>query len=178
MQDYPWYKTVNKHDDIEQGDFIVKCPVVIPPSSNISQEDEIDIDIQEINSIVLSQSCDLVNNKLETVLVCPYYTFTKFLEDIPDKETDSKKKVKKIKENLLKGNYSAFHLLSKGNEHFNENIIVDFKNVYGINFKVLKEIVNNKDNRIRLLPPYREHLSQAFARYFMRVGLPQNIEFD
>jgi len=27
----------------------------------------------------------------------------------------------------------------------------------------------------RRLPPYREHLSQAFARYFMRVGLPQDI---
>jgi hypothetical protein len=26
--------------------------------------------------------------------------------------------------------------------------------------------------RPRLLSPYREHLSQAFARYFMRVGLP------
>ena len=26
--------------------------------------------------------------------------------------------------------------------------------------------------RLRLLPPYREHLSQAFARFFMRVGLP------
>jgi hypothetical protein len=26
-----------------------------------------------------------------------------------------------------------------------------------------------------LLPPYREHLSQAFARFFMRVGLPVDI---
>jgi hypothetical protein len=26
--------------------------------------------------------------------------------------------------------------------------------------------------RPQLLPPYREHLSQAFARFFMRVGLP------
>ena len=26
--------------------------------------------------------------------------------------------------------------------------------------------------RLRLLPPYREHLSQSFARFFMRVGLP------
>jgi hypothetical protein len=25
------------------------------------------------------------------------------------------------------------------------------------------------------MPPYREHLSQAFARYFMRVGLPSDI---
>ncbi len=32
--------------------------------------------------------------------------------------------------------------------------------------------------RFRLLPPYREHLSQAFARFFMRVGLPIPIEKD
>ena len=28
---------------------------------------------------------------------------------------------------------------------------------------------------LRLLPPYGEHLSQAFARFFMRVGLPVDI---
>jgi hypothetical protein len=30
--------------------------------------------------------------------------------------------------------------------------------------------------RLRLLPPYREYLSQAFARFFMRVGLPQPVD--
>lgn len=29
--------------------------------------------------------------------------------------------------------------------------------------------------RFRLLPPYCEHLSQAFARFTMRVGLPVDI---
>ncbi len=29
--------------------------------------------------------------------------------------------------------------------------------------------------RLRLLPPYREHLSQAFARFFMRVVLPVEV---
>ena len=28
--------------------------------------------------------------------------------------------------------------------------------------------------RLRLIPPYREHLAQALARYFMRVGLPHD----
>jgi hypothetical protein len=28
--------------------------------------------------------------------------------------------------------------------------------------------------RLRLRSPYREHLAQAFARYFMRVGLPHD----
>ncbi len=30
-------------------------------------------------------------------------------------------------------------------------------------------------SRLRLLPPYREHLAQGFARFFMRVGLPVDI---
>ena len=30
-------------------------------------------------------------------------------------------------------------------------------------------------NRLRLCPPYREHLAQSFARFFMRVGLPIDI---
>jgi len=29
--------------------------------------------------------------------------------------------------------------------------------------------------RVRLSPSYREHLAQAFARFFMRVGLPVDI---
>jgi hypothetical protein len=29
--------------------------------------------------------------------------------------------------------------------------------------------------RLRLRPPYVEYLSQAFARHFMRVGLPQPV---
>ena len=35
-------------------------------------------------------------------------------------------------------------------------------------------VARNRD-RPQLLPPYREHLSQAFARFFMRVGLPAPI---
>jgi len=27
---------------------------------------------------------------------------------------------------------------------------------------------------LRMLSPYREHLAQGFARYFMRVGLPHD----
>ena len=56
--------------------------------------------------------------------------------------------------------------------------VVDFRNVYGIQFEYLKDICKELPQRIRLLPPYREHLSQSFARYFMRVGLPQEINVE
>jgi len=41
---------------------------------------------------------------------------------------------------------------------------------------ILEELVTHTGKRLRLCPPYREHLAQAFARFFMRVGLPQDVQ--
>ncbi len=69
------------------------------------------------------------------------------------------------------------------NEHkSNGNIeleirLVDFHEVFTIPRAFLESLLAQRgENRHRLLPPYREHLSQAFARFFMRVGLPIQIE--
>jgi hypothetical protein len=51
--------------------------------------------------------------------------------------------------------------------------LVDFHEVFTIPRKFLEKLLSQRaEARVRLLPPYREHLSQAFARFFMRVGLP------
>ncbi len=52
--------------------------------------------------------------------------------------------------------------------------IVDFKRVYSLPVKYVRNRAR-LSKRLRLLPPYREHLSQSFARFFMRVGLPVDI---
>jgi hypothetical protein len=53
--------------------------------------------------------------------------------------------------------------------------VVDFRRVYSLPLDYLREFATETGDRIRLLPPYREHLAQAFARFFMRVGLPIDI---
>lgn len=58
--DYPWYSFINNSKEIEQGDLILDCPIVIPPSK-LEIGDESEIEIKLIDSIILSQSCDLVN---------------------------------------------------------------------------------------------------------------------
>jgi hypothetical protein len=81
------------------------------------------------------------------------------------------------KEDLRKGNVPGYHMLA-ANEvaELNRGIrIVDFRNVYGLPVQFAKRFADGKGKRLRLLPPYREHLSQAFARFFMRVGLPADI---
>lgn len=172
--EFIWYKELNNLSEIEQGDMIPNCPIVIPPS-NINEGDEPEIEIKLIDSIILSQSCDLVQNKIQIVLVCPYFTLKTFIEGLPDSEQSKKAKKKNI-DNLKKGFLPGYHLLNKSEEkNINDYIVIDFRNVYGIQIESLRAIAENISSRNRLLPPYREHLSQAFARYFMRVGLPQDI---
>jgi hypothetical protein len=55
--------------------------------------------------------------------------------------------------------------------------VVDFHDLFTVPRGFLEAVLRQRGlPRLRLLPPYREHLSQAFARFFMRVGLPQPID--
>ena len=163
---YPWYEVADD-DKIMQGDFIPECPIIIPPSE-ISEEDEFDVTVRNYDVIIMSQSCDIEYNKIDLVLLCPVWP----LEEV--EKTDFMKS-SKGKEELRRGNVTGYHLLN--NCELEDFIIgyrvVDFRNVYSVPLDFIKEF--NKSKRLRLLPPYREHLSQAFARFFMRVGLPVDI---
>ncbi len=172
--DYPWYQTLKHNNDLQQGDFIDNCPVIIPPAT-LEEGILTDVDVKTMNTLILTQSCDLVNKNIDTILVCRFFTLKNFLNVLPGEQTSTPKACKKIIDNLRKGYFPAYHLLNKQEGIFNDYLVVDFKNVYGIHRSTLTELANQLETRIRLLPPYREHLSQAFARYFMRVGLPQDI---
>ena len=54
-------------------------------------------------------------------------------------------------------------------------LVVDFRSVFSVPINYLSAKAKSQEKRLRLKPPFREHLSQAFARFFMRVGLPADI---
>ncbi|NCO55790.1 MAG: hypothetical protein COS14_11900 [Bacteroidetes bacterium CG02_land_8_20_14_3_00_31_25] len=123
----------------------------------------------------MTQSCDLDNDKVNIVLVCPFYTWSEFIGKA-DVSFKSRKGQEKLWNSLKKGSEPAYHLLMCDKNNFlKEPIVVVFKDIFGVHISTLKLHLKNAKNCLRLLSPYREHLSQAFARYFMRVGLPQNI---
>ena len=165
MDNYPWYKTVDGNEPILQGDFVNSCPIVIPTLA-MELEKQVSADVVEYDVVVMSQSCDLMQKKLDLVLVCP-------ILPLGEAEGDYFKS-RKGKEELRRGNVPGYHLLDKCDiEGFETDyLVVDFRNVYGVPFDYLTK---RSDKRLRLLPPYREHLSQAFARFFMRVDLPVDI---
>ena len=119
----------------------------------------------------MSQSCDLIQGKVDLVLVCPIWT----LKEI--EEENEFYKSTRWKNTLRRGYIPGYHLLNKCSlkEFERDFVVVDFKNVYGVPFEFLKEVIQQEGKRLSLVSPYKEHLSQAFARFFIRVGLPINI---
>jgi hypothetical protein len=177
---YPWYETLQNSNEIRQGDFIQDCPIILPPTNFSIEKSQLvinqELEVQTLDAVVVSQSCDLENNKIEIVLVCPFYSIEYFFESLSPSDRLGKGR-ERILRALKQGNLPAYHLLNRDEENGIPNFpIVDFRNVYGVSFNFLKTYAPTLARRQRLLPPYREQLSQAFARFFMRVGLPNDIE--
>ncbi|MHA1784538.1 MAG: hypothetical protein ACTSVE_05030 [Candidatus Helarchaeota archaeon] len=170
-EEYPWYDIINSDQELMQGDFINECPIIIPPSKSLELNQVPDVTVKYYNTIIMSQSCDLKYSKIDFVLVCPVWTLNEMA-----KESEIFRS-KKVREKLRKGNLPGYHLLNKCDlSGFKmEYMIVDFRNIYSVALSFLINFIKRSNKRLRLLPPYREHLSQAFARFFMRVGLPIDI---
>lgn len=156
--------------DLRQGDYLANCPV--PVYSTVPQEDlALEIQIGLSNLIVVTQSCDLENAKNTFVALCPIYTIAEFEQAIP------KAGQKGFWEQVRKAKIEGFHLLSpfENIENNRECLVVDFREIYSLPFEFLTKYAESIEGRRRLKSPYLEHFSQAFARFFMRVGLPTNI---
>lgn len=169
MKEYPWYDVVDSEEPLLQGDFIDSCPVIIPTSTVIPGK--VSADAAEYDVIVMSQSCDLLEEKIDIVLVCPIWSLTEFGNKCSYFQSSEGK------ETLRRGNAPGYHLLNKCkvNGFQSDYKVVDFRTVFGVPIECMVRLARERDTRLRLLPPYREHLSQAFARFFMRVGLPADI---
>ena len=169
--DFKWYKE-GIWSTLMQGDLLPNCFVLVPPADlaslflNAKQGDTLQdgLIIQRADLIILSQSCDLENDKIQQVLLCAYFPASNQSKDARD--------------SIRKGQRPAFHMIERcdisGYEF--ERQIVDFRTIYTLPKDFVIVYANKLGIRVRLLPPYREHLSQSFARYFMRVGLPHPLE--
>lgn len=167
-----WYAEVHSDAPIEQGDFAPSCPVVVPSGEGGSRV--ISARIDQYDVIVISQSCDLAPEgpKVDLVLVSPVWPLSQFAES-----TEGFYRSSEGKEAIRRGNAPGYHMLNKCQlpSFNNEFLVVDFHNVHAVPYAFLDSLLKGQGKRLRLLPPYREHLSQAFARFFMRVGLPVDI---
>ncbi len=161
--EYPWYGLV-EGESLEQGDFLLNCPLIRPTPTDKFER-------HRGNVVVLSQSCDLANDKLEILQVCPVFTLEKLAAELEFFRS------KRGREELRRGSLPGYHLLNRCelSGHESDFIVCDFRALFGVHVSVAKSLAVEQSPRLRILPPYREHLAQAFARFFMRVGLPVDV---
>ena len=185
----PWYEAVNANIPLTQGDIILDCPI-IRWSSNISPLETREglalqslIEAAKADVIVMTQACDLEQNKVSNVVVCPHISLEKYEEywQTSMKRMNHKptsKAWKRTCEDIKNGYVWNLSMLNESNiENINiAHRVVDFHDIFTLPRNFLESLLQNRqESRLRLRPPYREHLSQAFARFFMRVGLPTGI---
>jgi hypothetical protein len=99
------------------------------------------------------------------------------LFDLGVRRVNNRFKQKGEWERVRQGRIEGLHLLaSHDNPDDNQGCLVaDFRQIYSLPIGYLKQHAAGFEQRWRLQSPYLEHFSQAFARFFMRVGLPSSI---
>ncbi len=182
-----WYSTVGAAIKLTQGDLIFNCPLIgwkaEPPQLNGTHETEIlkqSTDAFSADVVVMTQACDLEHEKVGNVVLCAHYSLATYRnhweEEMTAKQQTATPKAWKghcddIRDGLV-WNLSILNAEPEG-AVTTEHRIVDFHDVFTVPRVFLEMLLAARNApRLRLLPPYREHLSQAFARFFMRVGLP------
>jgi hypothetical protein len=175
-----------------QGDLLRDCPVVRwsdDPESEQQQTQNLQQLLvgEAVDCIVMSQACDLEHGHVRNVILCPTYGLTEYkplwqLAMEASKQNPTEKTWSRFLDDVSQGhkwNLSMIsaHDPSDGQTLVAETSLIDFHEILSLP-RVFLEIwtMRTAVPRLRLLPPYREHLSQAFARYFMRVCLPSNIK--
>jgi hypothetical protein len=169
---YPWFETVGKSREILQGDLVDRCPVVEVPA-DYEHHPDVKAKVVRYDAVVLTQSCDIANAKTSIVLVCSVFPAQKLFDALGGWYSSDKGK-----ESLKRGSEPPFHLIQACSLAGLERPlrVADFREVFGVPRKLLEDVAESQAPRIRLLPPYREHLAQALARYFMRVALPEEVD--
>lgn len=200
---YPWYKILAWDEKISQGDIIFDL-VVPAPQFDPSAQHLMKTFYKRKNVIVMTQACDLENEKIESVKVCAIIPLEDFVQqefiksEIESRKSTAKSKNQPIntnpividysstknvrkKEDLLKklrtGGFLDLYLLNEESTigSFNPHI-VNLREEYTLPLATLKKFIrDNERQRFSLQPPYREHLNQAYVNLYSRIGLPQDI---
>jgi hypothetical protein len=125
----------------------------------------------------LSTAIDKVSPRLtKAVQVARYLTSSSFPENHPGGKEKTELFRRKITETIRgwDGWVDFLNEVSQDGIEFGVGV-VDFHEVHTAPLNQVRAFAKSAGKRLRLRPPYREHLAQAFARFFMRVGLPGDV---
>lgn len=160
-----------KGNSLLQGDYLTDCFIpVLNPEPDSSEEAVHTVGVNTADLIIITQSCDLAQKKVNFVALCPIHSIEEF------SNVHGYQKAKK--EEIRRGKAEGLHLLPAFDDPKNNGnaMVVDFRQIYSLPIAVVEKHAEKMETHWRLKSPHLEHFSQSFARFFMRVGLPEELE--
>ncbi|MGV8967716.1 MAG: hypothetical protein ACOH2F_15730 [Cellulomonas sp.] len=140
-----------------------------------ADQDDVEVIEEKHDAIVLTQTCDMINDKVEDILVAVVLSYDGLVQQFGAAQAHIKGK--QFRKAAVDGNLPPYALLQ---ERLDEPSIpwslVNFHHLFTLPKSLASRVADERGDRLRLVPPYKEHLAQAFARYMMRVGLPSTLE--
>ncbi len=177
-------KKHHQSQHISQGDIISDLTLSFGAAGKDTELDTITMPY----IVVMSQECDLlqdfdnVANKQEkknddkclpSILVCPAYN--KELFQLGNHFGDNKMKTwnsKEIKKLLNNSEFERYHYLESPADFGVPELVIDFKHFYTFPRNTLYD--DYKINyKTTISPLFKERVSQRFANYLCRIGLPE-----
>lgn len=180
-----WFKEAQPSDALLQGDLILDLEVSVVTDSDQADSGDDGVERATVEryvtpAVILTQSCDLVDDGIqqpnEVVLLARATTLTRFR--MQSKVSNNRTLRDADIDGLAQGLRPAFLMLDRLDasgitrpDIDAEYWVVDFSAPLVVDFVPLVAQVSALP-RYHLTAPYREHVSQSYARYTMRVGLP------
>ena len=160
------YDSPSPDEPVDQGDLFDDCPVAVVTDFRLDSlaTAKVELDLQRI--IVLSQTCDLANLKLDNGVVASLYDAQHLIDQKILQATDVKGPIRAGRV------WSLYFLPAHAPLDLNE-MIVDLRRLHTVRLDLLQMLCQGGRRRGRVRPLYREHLAKHFADTFSRVGLPQ-----
>lgn len=164
-----WYSLPS--DDLEQGDIFLDLPVIFP-SVTSATDGTTKIRQKNIKAIILTQTCDIPKQSQTTLLVAEILEYS----DLTNGK-EAHWRSKDFRKSLARGTAISEFLLPPmplGIGPLSWSVAI-FRSLYITENLATPTAKADRSPSIRLNSPYKEHLSQSYARFMMRVGLPTTL---
>ena len=153
--------------DLSQGDILDDCPILVwklaPPPLDLDVPPEVRI----IRVVVLTQACDLAQEKTTRVVVAPLYEAAELV-------ARNILKAGAIRDQVRRGQVFGWYFLPAAPVPIDlAESIVDLRELHTIERRTLEYLVGAGKRVCRIRTPWREHLAQHFGTTYMRIALPE-----
>ena len=160
------YRLPVSDEPIDQGDIIDGCPILSLVQFDLDHLDVVATKHVLQRIIVLTQTCDLANQKATRAIAAVVFDAQGMVNDQLLKAAD-------IRGPIRAGRVYGWYYLPKNAEPELPEMIVDFRQLHTVRLDLLNALCQRGQRRARVQPLYREHLAKHFADTYSRIGLPE-----